>query len=174
VRSSVTSTSGEDAHVPRDRDVGGRSSLGGERIGSQRPRQATCLVKTRAGDSLGLLHVMPRPRRIGIERHVGRLEVGHHAGKPLGERVVDLARQAAALLEDALFPLGCGELAARPLEFVDELPALQALPGDRPDPERDREPEDDLGEIRDHARRGDVELPTILLMYRRFVGSQFA
>src|SRR5918997_2809751 len=81
-----------------------------------------------------------RARRQGPFR---RLQVGHYADKALGQGVVDLPGQAAALLQHARAALSCGKLLAGRLELFHQLPALPALLDYGVDPEREEDPEED-------------------------------
>jgi hypothetical protein len=61
------------------------------------------------------------------QRGVGRLQVQHDAGEILGQRVVDLPRQALPLRQHAGLVFGLGQALARGFQRFDQLLAPLAL-----------------------------------------------
>src|SRR5262249_40579968 len=101
-----------------------------QRFGAERPDELPRLPQRVARNAEPLLEVADHFPRTRAQGCLSRLEQYHDAGERLRERVVDLAGEALALLEDSGATLRPRQLFARRLEGVDELLASIALLGD--------------------------------------------
>jgi hypothetical protein len=82
-----------------------------------------------------------------------RLQMGHDADKTLGQGVVYLPGETAALLRYARAALSCGKLLTGRLQLFDQLLALPALPDYGVDPEREEDSEQNRDRRNKHPSR---------------------
>jgi hypothetical protein len=99
--------------------------------GPQRPHHPPGLGQVVAGRPQRLLDVAVHRAASG-QGLLGRLQQQHHAGKALGEGVVQVAGQPLALGQRPGLPFGRGQLGPGRLQLLDQPLALPALADDGP------------------------------------------